>query len=101
MARALENQCAVVHAPLVGNAAWCVGVEDSTGRASIYGPPDRDWPAEGILAEGRMDAPGWVLATVSRDLVARTRADGGVLNLAHWPEQADRLATPLRVIGAV
>ena len=101
MARALENQCAVVHAPLVGNAAWCVGVEDSTGRASIYGPPDRDWPAEGILAEGRMDAPGWVLATVSRDLVARTRADGGVLNLAHWPEQTARLAAPITVVTAV
>lgn len=96
MARALENQCVVVHAPLVGSAPWCVGVEENTGRASIYGPPDRGWPATGILAEGAMNEPGWVSATVSRALIAQTRADGGVLNLAHWPEQSDRLAVPLR-----
>ena len=101
MARALENQCAVVHAPLVGQAGWCVGVEENTGRASIYGPPDRGWPAEGILAEGAMDTPGWVMARVSRDLVAETRADGGVLNLAHWPEQTARLAAPITVVTAV
>jgi predicted amidohydrolase len=92
MARALENQCVTVQAPLVGRADWCAGVELNTGRAAIYGPPDRGWPSDGVLAEGAMDEPGWVLASVSRDLIARTRADGGVLNLRHWPEQDARLA---------
>jgi predicted amidohydrolase len=98
MARALENQCVAVHAPLVGTADWCAGCEENTGRAAIYGPPDRGWPANGILAEGAMDAPGWVLATVSRRQIAETRADGVVLNLRHWDEQADRLAAGVQVL---
>lgn len=92
MARALENQCVAAHAPLVGTADWCAGVELNTGRAAIYGPPDRGWPANGIIAEGAMDAPGWVVATVSRAQVARTRDDGVVLTFRHWDEQAERLA---------
>ncbi len=100
MARALENQCAVVHAPLVGNAEWCAAVEEATGRASIYGPPDRDWPATGILAEGAMNGTGWVTAQVSRAQIAQTRADGVVLNVRHWPEQAARLAQAPRIVTA-
>ena len=91
MARALENQCAVVHSPLVGMAPWCAGCEENTGAAGIYGPPDRNWPSDGVLALGAMNAPGWTIATVHRDLIAETRRDGGVLNLAHWPEQDARL----------
>ncbi|MFN4101683.1 MAG: carbon-nitrogen hydrolase family protein, partial [Pararhodobacter sp.] len=92
MARALENQCAVVHAPLVGKAPWCAGVEENTGAAGVYGPMDWGWPSNGILALGEMNAPGWTLATVSRALIARTREDGGVLNYRHWSEQDARLA---------
>jgi predicted amidohydrolase len=44
MARALENQCVAVQAPLVGRSDWCAGCEENTGRAGIYGPPDRGWP---------------------------------------------------------
>jgi predicted amidohydrolase len=99
MARALENQCVTVQAPLVGTALWCAGVEQNTGRAAIYGPPDRGWPATGILAEGAMDAPGWVTAPVSRALIAATRADGGVLNLRDWTDQADRLARGVQLLS--
>lgn len=97
MARALENQCVAVQAPLVGSAPWCAGVETNTGRAAVYGPPDHGWPADGILAQGAMDAPGWVLARVSRALIARTRADGGVLTFRHWPEQGARLAAGVQL----
>lgn len=96
MARALENQCAVVHAPLVGSAPWCAGVDENTGAAGVYGPPDRDWPAEGVLAIGEMNRAGWTIARVSRAQVAQTRADGVVLNLRHWDEQAERLANGTR-----
>ena len=99
MARALENQCVVAHAPLVGEAEWCAGCEENTGRASIYGPPDRGWPANGILAEGEMDVPGWVLASVSRRQIAETRADGVVLNLTHWDEQPERLSRAVQLIS--
>ncbi|MCB2135018.1 MAG: carbon-nitrogen hydrolase family protein [Rhodobacteraceae bacterium] len=92
MARALENQCIAVHAPVVGKAPWCMGMEENTGRASIYGPPDKGFPATGILAEGAMGEPGWVYAEVSLDAVAAVRADGGVLNFSHWEEQHPRVA---------
>lgn len=90
MARALEGQCVAVHAPVVGLAPWCAGMEENTGRAAIYGPPDHGFPATGIFAEGEMNAPGWVLATIDRAAIAQVRRDGGVLNLAHWPEQETR-----------
>ncbi len=91
MARALEGQMIVVHAPVVGTAAWCVGMEQGTGAASVYGPPDRGFPATGILAEGTQGEPGWVYAAVSTAAVAEVRRDGGVLNLRHWPEQLPQL----------
>ncbi len=92
MARALESQCPVVHAPLVGVAPWCAGVEENRGRAAIYAPPDAGWPETGILAQGAMDVPGWVVAAVDRDQIARTRADGVVLTWQDWRRQADRIA---------
>lgn len=87
MARALENQMIAVHAPVVGEAPWCAGMEANTGRASVYGPPDRGFPPEGIIAQGELGQPGWIYADTSLEAVREVRADGGVLNLKHWPEQ--------------
>ncbi len=87
MARALENQMISVQAPVVGLAPWCAGMEENTGRAAIYGPPDRGFPPEGILAEGGLGQSGWVYADIDLEAVRDVRRDGGVLNLTHWPEQ--------------
>ncbi|MCB2127391.1 MAG: carbon-nitrogen hydrolase family protein [Rhodobacteraceae bacterium] len=92
MARALEGQMIAVHAPVVGAAPWCAGMEENIGRASVYGPPDRGFPPTGILAEAALGAPGWVYAEASRAAVAEVRADGAVLNFRHWPEQAPQIA---------
>ncbi len=92
MARALENQLVAVHAPVVGAAPWCYGMEENTGAASVYGPPDRGFPSNGILAEGVVGQPGWVYAEVSRAAIADVRADGIVLNMQHWPEQDAQLS---------
>ncbi len=67
-------------------------MDENVGRASIYGPPDRGWPETGILAETALNLPGWAVAEVSLAAIAEVRATGGVLNKAHWPEQAERLA---------
>lgn len=91
MARALENQCVTVHAPTVGHVPWCPPVDDNVGAAAIYGPPDKGFPLNGILAQGDMSAPGWVYATVSLQAIHEVRADGGVLNFQHWPEQDARM----------
>lgn len=86
MARALEGQCVVVHAPTVGPCDWSPAVDVNRGRAAIYGPPDGFWPETGIVAEGEMDHPGWVFATVDLARVAESRRNGAVLPFAHWPE---------------
>ena len=87
MARALESQCVVVQAPTVGPCDWMPALDENRGRAAIYGPPDGFWPETGIIAEGEMDAPGWVRATVDLSRVDVSRRDGAVLPFAHWPEQ--------------
>ncbi len=92
MARALENQCVVVHAAVVGAAPWCAGLEANTGRAAVYGPPDRGFPDSGILAETALNAPGWALADIDLAAIRAVRAGGTVLNHRDWPAQAARLA---------
>lgn len=90
MARALEGQCWAVHAPLIGDNDWAEMVEENTGAAGVYGPPDRGFPSTGVAAIGEMDAPGWVIHDCDPEAVRNVRRDGGVLNFAHWPDQ-DRL----------
>lgn len=86
-ARALEGQCHVVQAPTVGTADWSPAVDINRGAAAIYAPPDRGFPDTGILAEGVPDQPCWVLGAIDPAAAARVRADGAVLNHAHWREQ--------------
>lgn len=86
-ARALEGQCYAVQAPTVGNADWSPAVDVNRGAAGVYGPPDRGFPDDGVIAMGVLDQPGWVFADLDLEAVRAVRADGGVLNVAHWPEQ--------------
>ena len=95
MARALENQCVVVHAPIVGPAPWCPAVDMNTGAAAIYGPPDRGFPETGILAQTAMNVPGWAMASVTRAQIAQVRAEGAVFNHKHWSEQENRISVPI------
>ena len=91
MARALENQCVTVMSSLSGTAPELYSVEENTGRGGIFGPSDRGFPATGVIADAQHDSPGWTLAQVNLEDVRTVRADGNVLNMAHWPEQAPRL----------
>ena len=86
-ARALENQCLAVHSPTVGDAPWSPAVDANRGAAAVYGPPDLDFPDDGVLALGELDKPSWVYAEIDLDRVAEVREQGAVLNHRHWPEQ--------------
>ncbi len=86
-ARALEGQCYVVQSPTVGTADWSPAVDVNRGAAAVYGPPDRGFPDDGVIAQGMLDAPGWVFAEVDLAAVGEVRQNGGVLNVAHWQEQ--------------
>ncbi|MBV0912526.1 carbon-nitrogen hydrolase family protein [Anianabacter salinae] len=97
-ARALEGQCVVIQSPTVGAAPWCPAVDENVGAAAIFGPPDRWFPDTGILAEGTLNTPGWTYADLSDHAVRQVRADGQVLNMTHWPEQAARLS-PVKTVA--
>jgi predicted amidohydrolase len=85
-ARALESQCPVMLSPLVGEAAWSPAIDVNVGIAGVYGPPDRGFPEDGVIAHGRADAPGWVRARLDPACTAEARRNGQVLNFRHWPE---------------
>ena len=84
-ARALENQCYVAITPTVGKAPWSAALDVNRGCAGVFGPMDRGFPADGIMAQGQMDAPGWVFCTLDPSLIEAVRRDGAVLNHRDWP----------------
>ena len=98
MARALENQCVVVHSPTVGLCDFCPPVDENIGAASIYTPPDHGFPPTGILAETPLNTPGWAIAEVNLDAIREVRRNGGVLNHAHWSEQITRTALAVQTV---
>lgn len=85
--RALEGQCYAVQAPTVGEAPWSPAVDVNRGAAGIYGPPDGEFPNDGVIAIGKLDVVQWLFGEVDLSRVARLRADGGVLNTRDWSEQ--------------
>jgi predicted amidohydrolase len=87
-ARALENQCLVVQAPLVGEAPWSPAVDVNVGAAAVYGPPDRGFPDDGVLVRGEMNAPGWICTEIDCARTEAVRRDGQVLNFHDWDRQA-------------
>ncbi|MCF3596267.1 carbon-nitrogen hydrolase family protein [Rhodobacteraceae bacterium LMO-12] len=99
-ARAMELQCVTAMASLIGAEPRLYAVEENTGAGGIFGPPDKGFPADGILAQGKLDEAGWTMADVDLGALARVRSDGNVLHLSHWAEQVARVAqvahVPLR-----
>jgi predicted amidohydrolase len=93
-ARALEGQCYTVHSPTVGMAEWSPAVDENHGAAGVFGPPDHGMPADGVVALGAMNVPGWTYADVDTANVHRLRAEGGVLNARHWVEQPGAAVLP-------
>jgi predicted amidohydrolase len=93
-ARALENQVYTVHSPCVGPASFCTACENNVGMAGIFAPPDRGFPADGVIALGQMNVPQWVTAKLDLDLLAVARREGGVRTFEHWSEQPGVPALP-------
>jgi len=79
-ARALENQFYVLRSPTVGLAPWSPAIDENTGCAAVYTPCDREFPADGVLAAGADEVPGWVYADVDLAKIAWIRRHGQVLN---------------------
>lgn len=93
-ARALENQIAVATSPTVGEALWSPAVDYNTGSAGIYVPSEIELSEDGVLAEGKLNEPGWVNAKVDLKALRALRFGGEMRNYLDWSMQvgADALA---------
>jgi predicted amidohydrolase len=86
-ARALENQCYVVMAPLVGAVDWSEAIDINVGAASIFTPVDYGFPSDGILAQGEMNQAQWVIAELDLARIDEVRQNGQVINHRDWDRQ--------------
>ncbi|MGD9783443.1 MAG: carbon-nitrogen hydrolase family protein [Hyphomicrobiaceae bacterium] len=87
LSRALENQVAAVTSPTIGDALWSAAVDHNTGAAGIYVPAEHGVSDSGVLAEGRINEPGWIAATVDFRHLRSLRTGGEMRNFVDWMEQ--------------
>lgn len=87
MARALENQFATVTSPTIGEAPWSAAVDFNNGSAGIFVPAEFGVSDNGVLAEGRVNEPGWVAATINLHHLRQLRRGGEMRNFTDWLEQ--------------
>ncbi|EGO94089.1 MULTISPECIES: carbon-nitrogen hydrolase family protein [unclassified Acidiphilium] len=93
-ARALENQCFTAVAPTTGMAPWSAAVDENRGYACVFGPVDRGFPEDGLLARGALDAADLLFATLDPARLAATRDDPAVRNRTDWPDDP----APARIV---
>ncbi|MFN0042039.1 MAG: carbon-nitrogen hydrolase family protein [Alphaproteobacteria bacterium] len=96
-ARALENQCFAVQSPTIGDAPWNFAVDRNHGAAAAFGPCDRGFPSDGVIAQGQVNEPGWVFAELDLEALKALRADPQVFNSADWAKAENFLAAPPRL----
>ncbi|MCB4824725.1 carbon-nitrogen hydrolase family protein [Roseicella aerolata] len=84
-ARAVENQCFIAVAPTVGAAPWSAALDENRGQAAVFGPVDRGFPEDGVLAAGPLDTPGWTFCSLDPARIDTVRREGAVLNHRDWP----------------
>ena len=94
MARALENQCVTVMSSVVGAADWSPAVDENFGRGGIFGPADKGFPSDAVMAEGPENVSGWTYSDIDLNAISEVRRDGAVLNCTHWDEQVPRAEGP-------
>lgn len=93
-ARALENQIATVLSPTIGDALWSPAVDHNAGSAGIYVPSEQSISDDGTLAEGPLNVPQWVSATIDLKRLHQLRTTGEMRNYVDWENQpgVERLA---------
>ena len=83
---AIQNQIFVATAPTIGAAPWSAALDTNHGRAAIFGPADRGFPPDGVLATGPMDSAAIVVAELDPARLETVRRDGAVRNFRDWPQ---------------
>jgi predicted amidohydrolase len=83
-ARALENQCYILQSSTVGPLPGSLVLDENHGAAGIYGPVDRGFADDGVLASTPLDEPGWAVADLDLSALAQVREHGQVRNCRDW-----------------
>ncbi len=101
VARALESQIATVTSPTIGDAPWSPAVDRNTGAAGFFTPPEAQVAETGVLAEGQINEPGWVVTTIDLAVLRQIRSNGEMRNHADWHRQpgAGANATHCQVVS--
>lgn len=97
-ARALEQQMIVAQAPLTGRAEWSPAIDVNVGRAALYGPSDRGFPASGVIARAVDGLAEWLIAEADLTTLRALRADPSVWNARDWTLQQRPETGPARAI---
>jgi predicted amidohydrolase len=87
LARALEGACATVLSPTVGTSTWSPAIDYNSGAAGVYVPAEAGVSDTGVVAEGTLNAPGWVYGSVDLAALARLASSGEMRNRADWTRQ--------------
>lgn len=82
---AIQNQCFVAVAPTLGEAPWSAALDTNCGRAAVFGPADRGFPDDGVLAAAGWNRPAMIFADLDPRMLDAVRRDGAVRNFADWP----------------
>jgi predicted amidohydrolase len=98
-ARALENQVYAVQSVTWGEAPWSAAVDVNTGRAAVYGPIDRGFPDDGVVASQPAGQPGWLIADLDLEALESVRRDGQVTNDRDWPLHVAASRAPVTRVG--
>ena len=87
MARALEQTIVTVQSPTVGEAAWSPAIDINCGAAGIYVPAEHRISETGVIAEGKLNEAGWVVANVDLRQLKALRSGGEMRNRRDWQLQ--------------
>ncbi|KWT66000.1 hydrolase, carbon-nitrogen family [Hyphomicrobium sulfonivorans] len=96
-ARALENQIAAIVSPTVGEAPWSPAVDFNSGSAGIYVPAEQTVSDTGVLVQGTMNAPEWVVGEIDLARLRHLRTSGEMRNFSDWSNQAGAASLADRV----
>jgi predicted amidohydrolase len=96
-ARALENTIATVTSPTVGEALWSPAVDHNAGSACVFVPPDALLSDTGVVVEGPLNRPQWVVGDIDLARLRQLRTSGEMRNYADWSAQPGAAPLAFRV----
>ena len=69
----------------MGDAPFLNTLDMNRGYAAVFGPVDRGFPEDGVIARSAMDVPGWLYADLDPAAIHTVRDAGAVLNHRDYP----------------